>query len=62
MSDSALKQGRKYTQPYNRAVHNSKNSLRECLVEYEKSGPEGVRLEWRTPRVARSKLALLQKN
>ena len=37
-------------------VHNCGSiRLRECLVEYEQSNRKGVRLEWRTPKVWKSK-------
>jgi len=50
------------TQRHDIACHNCKNTLRECLIEYEQSSAVGVRPEYRTPRVVRPKLAKLHKD
>jgi len=52
-----LKQGIKRTHHCDRAIYNCKMRLSSCLVEYEESSIESVRLDWlaawHTPRFAR---------
>jgi len=46
ISGCALKHGVKHTHHCVRAIYNCKMRLRLCLVEYEQSSIESVRLDW----------------